>query len=149
MVIAPEAIFDAVSGSMCTRHRATARRCVGSLEVTSTIRARPSGSRWVNSDAVTAAKCRANRRRSDVGGLAQPPIWLIDAVGRTKSTWPMRCPAHFVPTAPRDRRGEVVVGAAVAQHRAEVELVEREQAGAELALGGDPHAVAVARRTAR
>ena len=47
------------------------------------------------------------------------------------------------PTARVDRVGEVVVGAAVAQHRAEVDLVEREQARAELALGGDAHAVAV------
>ena len=44
-------IFAAVSASMCTRHRATARRCVASLAVTSTIRALPRGSRWVNSEA--------------------------------------------------------------------------------------------------
>src|SRR5260370_30232783 len=56
-VMAPEAILAAVSGAMWTRQRATARRWLGSLAVTSTIRARPRGSRWVNSDAVTAAQC--------------------------------------------------------------------------------------------
>src|SRR3954467_4284569 len=51
LVMAPEAIFAAVSASMWTRHRAMARRWVASLAVTSTIRARPSGSRCVNSEA--------------------------------------------------------------------------------------------------
>ena len=37
-----------VSGFMNTLQRATARRWVGSLGVTSTMRARPRGSRWVN-----------------------------------------------------------------------------------------------------
>ena len=65
-----------------------------------------------------------------------------------KSTWPMRWPAHL----PRDRaldRGDqpvVEVGrvepAVGAQLGAEVGLVEREQARAELTLGGDAHAVA-------
>ena len=64
-----------------------------------------------------------------------------------KSTWPMRCPAHFVPTArsisAAMRSSSVVVAAAAAQDRPQVELVEREQAGAELALGGDPDPVAL------
>ena len=42
------AIAIVVSGFMNTLQRATARRWVGSLGVTSTIRAWPSGSRWVN-----------------------------------------------------------------------------------------------------
>ena len=41
------AIAAVVSGFMKTLQRATARRCVGSFGVTSTMRARPSGSRWV------------------------------------------------------------------------------------------------------
>ena len=66
----------------------------------------------------------------------------------------MRWPAHFVPTAPRDLVGEPVVElvvepAPLAQDRPQVELLEREQAGAELALGGDADAVAAARRTVR
>src|SRR5680860_1769900 len=55
LLIAPRATSDAVSGVMLTRPRATARRWVGSLGVTSTMRARPSGSRWVSP-------------RSDIGG---------------------------------------------------------------------------------
>src|SRR5262249_21346898 len=51
-VIAPDAMADAVSASMYTRHRATARRWLGSLAVTSTMRARPRGSRGVNSGAM-------------------------------------------------------------------------------------------------
>src|SRR5438874_1246406 len=51
LVIAPEAMADTVLGSMYTRHRATARRCVASLEVTSTIGARRGGSGCVNSEA--------------------------------------------------------------------------------------------------
>src|SRR5690242_7986361 len=50
-VMAPEAILAAVSASIRTRQRATARRWVASLAVTSTMRARPSGSRCVNSEA--------------------------------------------------------------------------------------------------
>ena len=48
LLIAPRATSDVVSGRMCTRPRTTARRWVGSLGVTSTIRALPSGSRWVS-----------------------------------------------------------------------------------------------------
>ena len=59
----------------------------------------------------------------------------------------MRCPAHLVPTAraisAASRSSISVVGGAAAQDRAQVELVEREQAGAELALGGDPDPVAL------
>src|SRR3954464_15090494 len=46
-VTALDATLADVSGCMYTRHRATARRWVGSFGVTSTIRARPRGSRWV------------------------------------------------------------------------------------------------------
>src|SRR3954463_10600902 len=40
------AMAAVVSAAMKTLHRATARRCVGSFGVTSTMRARPIGSRW-------------------------------------------------------------------------------------------------------
>src|SRR2546423_8993795 len=100
-VIAPDAILEEVSGSMYTRHRADARRWLGSLAETSTIRARPRGSRWVNSEA-TGGKCRCGRAGSRPGPVGrhagarnltdsdmlqplglrrarhQPPIWLID-----------------------------------------------------------------------
>ena len=109
LVIAPDAILDAVSASMCTRQRATARRWVASLAVTSTMRARPSGSRCVNSEADMEGKSTmaaesprpgdAHGQRPERNAAAQPPIWLIERSGRTKSTWPMRWPAHLVPTA--------------------------------------------------
>src|SRR5437764_8445228 len=47
LLTALEAIIAVVSGFMNTLHRAIARRWVGSFGVTSTIRARPNGSRWV------------------------------------------------------------------------------------------------------
>src|SRR5438309_12094366 len=47
LVMALLAIRLVVSGFMSTLQRASARRCVASLGVTSTIRARPRGSRWV------------------------------------------------------------------------------------------------------
>src|SRR5947209_6504789 len=49
-----EAMSPVVSGFISTLQRAIARRWVASLGVTSTMRARPRGSRWVN-------------RRSDIG----------------------------------------------------------------------------------
>src|SRR3954471_11013878 len=48
------AMAAVVSARMNTLHRATARRWVGSLGVTSTIRARPSGSRWVKERSLIA-----------------------------------------------------------------------------------------------
>src|SRR5688572_29505119 len=42
------AIASIVAGWANTLQRATARRCDGSFGVTSTMRARPSGSRWLN-----------------------------------------------------------------------------------------------------
>src|SRR5689334_8308770 len=66
LVIAPDAIFELVSGSMNTRHRATARRWLGSLAVTSTMRARPRGSRCVNSEAT------ADQSRCACGYTRQP-----------------------------------------------------------------------------
>ena len=149
LVIAPEAIFDAVSGSMCTRQRATARRCVASLAVTSTMRARPSGSRCVNSEADMRGQSRG-RSRDPLPTLSRRS-GSSSGSGRTKSTWPMRCPAHLVPTARAIAAARVVDRRRPPPRsdRPQVELLEREQAGAELALGGDADAVAAARRTAR
>src|SRR5580698_3068342 len=47
LVMALLATLVVVSGSIRTRQRARARRWVGSLGVTSTMRAPPRGSRWV------------------------------------------------------------------------------------------------------
>ena len=78
LLMAPPAMSDAVSGRISTLQRATARRCVASFGVTSTIRARPNGSRWVRRSGMNR-KCRS-----------QPPIWLMLLAGLTKVTWPMR-----------------------------------------------------------
>src|SRR6202007_170595 len=56
LVMALLATLPVVSGCMKTLHRETARRCVASFGVTSTMRARPSGSRCV-------------RLRSDMGAV--------------------------------------------------------------------------------
>ena len=74
----------------------------------------------------------------------QPPIWLIDLPGRMKFTWLIWWPAHLVPTARLDRRGDLVVGPPSRSSLEQVELVGGEQAGAELAVGGEAHPVAVA-----
>ena len=66
LVTALDATLADVWGCMKTRQRATARRWVGSLGVTSTIRARPSGSRWV-------------RPRSDMDGSLCPLTWAVAA----------------------------------------------------------------------
>src|SRR5262245_16606158 len=52
-----------VSGRMKTLHRAVARRWDGSFGVTSTMRARPNGSRWVKVWSDTAGKSRSAGRR--------------------------------------------------------------------------------------
>ena len=61
-----------------------------------------------------------------------------------KLTCPIRCPAHFVPTLPRDRGRQLVVAAAVAEDGAQVGLVEGEEAVPELPVGGDADAIAAA-----
>src|SRR5947209_515363 len=85
LVIAPEAIIDAVSVFMSTRQRATALRCVASLGVTSTMRARPSGSRWVNSKGgmVTSVRPDRRRRRGRTAGL--PPSAPRAVTGRSQT----------------------------------------------------------------
>src|SRR5947209_1060086 len=83
LLTALEAIIAVVSGFMNTLQRAMARRWVGSLGVTSTMRARPSGSRWV--------KPLSDMERG------YPPIWLMLLDGLMKWTWPIEWPAHLVP----------------------------------------------------
>src|SRR5262249_40991116 len=133
-VMAPDAIFVVVSGSMCTRQRATARRCVASFDVTSTMRARPSGSRWVNSDADT--RCAPGGK-----GKAPPADLAHGAAGTHEVDLPDAVPGPFRPHRPLDLGRQSVVDLTVpggvpgpAEDRAEVELLQREQARAELAL---------------
>jgi hypothetical protein len=76
-------------------------------------------------------------------GAAQPPIALIVRAGWTKPGSLTRCLSSLRQTASRTiaraRRRR-----AVAQRRAQVGLVQREQAGAQAAVGGQADAVAVA-----
>src|SRR4029450_9605510 len=94
------------------------------------------------SEAVTGRQCRA-----ELSSWPRSLGWLAaDLAHRPVG-------AHEVDTAdvvarplqtdrPRDLAREVVVGAAIPQDRPQVELVEGEEAGADLAAGGDAHAVA-------
>ena len=66
------------------------------------------------------------------------------AAGWTKPAASMPCPACLPATAVRMICGELVVGRAGAQRPAQVGLGLREQAGAQLAVGGQPQPVAVA-----
>ena len=82
---------------------------VGSLGVTSTMRARPSGSRWVRprSDMAGESRRQGRPRCRSAADLAH----ASGRGGRT-CTWPIGGPAHFAPTHGRDGVGQVVVGAA-------------------------------------
>src|SRR3954463_1437153 len=105
-VTAPRATSEEVSGCMYTRPRATARRWVASLGVTSTMRALPSGSRWVKPRSDTApvygvgflpADLRHRPRGADEVDLADVVAGPLGADG------------------PLDGGGQVVVGGAGAQ----------------------------------
>ena len=61
-----------------------------------------------------------------------------------KLTWLIWWPAHLVPTARWISTARFVVSCTAAHERAEVELGRGEQAGAELAVGGEADAVAIA-----
>src|SRR3954454_8815929 len=119
---------------MYTRPRATARRWVASLGVTSTMRARPSGSRWVSPRSDMAGKCRAAcwALAADLGHGATGADELhgVDAVAG-----PLR------PDAALDRRRQVVVARGPAQQRAQVVLVQGEEARAQLAVRRQAHPV--------
>ena len=62
---------DVVSAAMYTRPRAIARRWLASFGVTSTMRARPRGSRWVRPRSDMARKCRCLVRRGGRDRLAR------------------------------------------------------------------------------
>src|SRR3954470_10387175 len=154
LLMAPEAIFAAVSASISTRHRATARRWVTSLAVTSTMRARPSGSRCVNSEADMPRESRwqpcetrwsrgerAWREGGSAADLAHRAagaheVDLADAVAGPLGT----DRAHDLVG---EEVVELVVGRTAAEDGPQVELLEREQAGPQLALGGHADAVAL------
>src|SRR5690606_20219605 len=139
LLTAPRATSEVVSGCMCTRARATARRWLGSLGVTSTIRARPSGSRWVRPRSDMARILQGHRaaaRRSAADLAHGPPgpheLHLVDGV-----------PGPLRPHARLDGVGQGVVACVGAQDRAEIVVLQREQAIPELPVGGEADPVAL------
>src|SRR5437660_307950 len=149
LVMALLATLDVVSGSMVTLQRASARRWLGSLGVTSTMRALPSGSTWVRPRSVMWASLDSSGapgrltsqfecRRWSAADLAHAPRGPHEAHLTDVMAGPLR--AHGA----LDGGGQVVVGGTISHNRPEVVLVQREQTGAELSLGGDPHPVTIA-----
>ena len=147
LVMAPRATSEVVSGCMCTRPRATARRWRRLLG-RDVDHAGPAQRIEVGEAAVGHGRSLVTGV-SALGAAAQPPIWLIERRGRMKCTWLMPWPAHLAPTrAPRWRRRGRRRSAPPRSDAAQVGLLEGEQAVAELAVGGEPDPVARARRTA-
>ena len=87
------------------------------------------------------AVCRQDERRRNLSA-AQPPIIDIDRSGCTKSGMVDPVPRPLRPQPSPDQELELLVGGAVPHRRAEVGLVQREQAVAEHALGRHPEPVA-------
>src|SRR5688572_10173866 len=139
LVIAPEAIIDAVSAFIETRQRATARRWVASLGVTSTMRARPRGSRWVRPTSLMALRLVSGGAPPEGGSAADlahrlrrpDELDLVDLV-----------PGPLGGDVAGDGGGQLVVGAAAPQQAAQIHLVEGEEAVAQAALGGEADPVA-------
>src|SRR5215207_10108634 len=82
------AMAAVVSGFINTLHRASARRCVGSFGVTSTIRARPNGSRCVNDRSLiwTVSRAPAKLDSAAEPGRARPPKSTADLGHRALGT---------------------------------------------------------------
>src|SRR5205085_9364356 len=127
-------------------------RWLGSLAVTSTIRARPRGSRWVNSGG-TGRKCRGRSGVRAPGAERPLQPSAADLAHRAVGTHEIDL-ADSVPRPLRgdgttDRAGQAIVEVGGvepvigAQDGAQIRLVEREQTRAELPLGGDTDAIAV------
>src|SRR5580658_8142905 len=106
-----------------------ARRCVGSLGVTSTIRARPNGSVWVRPRSGINASLREVTRRApkrqarapterSAADLAHAPSRAYEVDLADRMARPL-C-GNFC----RDRFREVVIGTPAAQDRAEVTLAD-------------------------
>src|SRR5690242_12029976 len=121
------------------------------------MRARPSGSRWVNSGAMTRkCRCAGANTRPDRPKCAGNPVGARSTADLAhRPVGPHEVDATDVVTGPLvahgvfDRRGEAVVevglveSATGAQHRAEICVIEREQTGAELSFCVDAHTITV------
>src|SRR5918996_208118 len=135
LLMAPRATSDVVSGRMCTRPRTTARRCVASFGVTSTIRALPSGSRWVSprSDMGSTLLLPAGTTRRR-GGSA--PDLAHAAAGAHELHLADHVPRPLAGDAALDGGRKLVVGGPAPQQLPQVDLVDREEARPQLAVGG-------------
>src|SRR5205085_11181398 len=139
LVMALVATRDVVSGCIITLHRASARRWVASLGVTSTMRARPRGSRWVRPRSLTGQESTDSRSAADLAHAAGGPDEADLADGMA---------GPFLPDVGLDGGGQVVVGGPGAQQGAQVGLPSGEQAVAEHALRRQPDPVASAAEAA-
>ena len=92
----------------------------------------------------SGASARRGRARSASSRVLHPPICDMVRSGCTKPSSLTWCLSSFSHTAARMIALELVVGRPGAQRAAQVGLGHREQAGAQLALGGHPDPVAVA-----
>src|SRR5439155_15767695 len=115
------ATLPVVSGSMNTLHREMARRCVASLGVTSTMRARPSGSRCVRPRSGMPAvypQAGSGRLPADLAHAPGRPdeMDLADGVAR--------------PLAPHlrlDGGPQIIIAPAAAENRPQIGLAHRKQ----------------------
>ena len=82
LVMALLATLPVVSGFMNTLHRDMARRWVASLGVTSTMRARPSGSRWVRPRSDMAAVYRGRPTPGHLDRREPARLGLADGLSR-------------------------------------------------------------------
>ena len=92
-----------VSGFMNTLQRATARRWVASFGVTSTMRARPSGSRWVNAWSDTtreSTRLDAPRLRPGRQVVIGPVSTTSKATAGTRLSWSRSSSFHRGSVAP-------------------------------------------------
>src|SRR3954465_5500044 len=124
LLTALEITIADVSGFMYTRPRATARRWVGSLGVTSTMRARPSGWRWVKP--LWSAMWKSLSRPSSAADLAHAAggtdeVDLADGV-----------PGPLLSHVGSHGRGQVVIAPVAPQDRSQIGLAHGEQAVPEL-----------------
>src|SRR3954451_21910007 len=150
LLTALDATLAEVSGCMYTRQRATARRWVGSFGVTSTIRARPRGSRCVRPRSDMAASLpgslsagrgaplpgpRCTETRSCGGFLYIWRCWSGSAadlghaaVGPDERDLADAVAGPLAAYLGLDGGGQLVIGRAAAQQRAQIGLAHGEQA---------------------
>ena len=125
------------------RARAASDACAGALRrraAPSIVDRRSGRRRGRDADRDHDARPRPRQRRS----TAQPPIWLIDALGPDEVDLVDLVAGPLGADGALDLAPRASSSAPPRINVAQVELVGGEQAGAELAVGGEAHPVAVA-----